>query len=223
MGIAIVAVSSKNSEMPDTNTEQLNNVAPDYRGRQAQKKIARGAEALRARRKRVFKKVGYWTAGLAVVVGGGWLLVSAAGPKGPDYSESIPVLGRNHIADGTRASYNSTPPTSGPHYASPAPARFYDEELPDEQLVHNLEHGHIWISYKPDLPLEVVKVLKDFAGGNIVVTPRSQNDTDVALTGWGRLDKFNIEANGLDKQRVEDFISRYKNRGPENVGTQGHF
>lgn len=226
--------------MPDKNTEQFrqqsigaptgasdpHNDSSNRYERQKQKKAAREAGALKAHRKRVFKKVVYWIAGLAVGVGvvggGGWLLASITGPKGTDHSQAYPILGRNHILDGSTVSYNSNPPTSGDHYASPAPARSYDQELPDEQLVHNLEHGNIWIAYKPSVSGEIIDALKDFSGGNIVVAPRSKNDTDVALVAWGRLDKFNIEASGIDKQRVKDFISRYQNRGPESAGTQGH-
>lgn len=184
---------------------------------QKQKKAAREAESTQARRKRAFKKVSYWILGVLVVLGGGWLLVGATGPKGQDYSQGISILGRNHIANGTTASYNSNPPTSGDHYAAAAPAGFYDKELPDEQLVHNLEHGHVWISYKLSLSGEIIGILKDFSGGNVVVAPRSKNDTDIALAAWGRLDKFNIEGGGVDEQRIRDFISRYQNRGPENV------
>lgn len=208
--------------MSDINTEQLNNNLSDRFERHKQKGAAREAETLRTRRKRVFKKVSYWIAGLVVVIGGGWLLISATGPKGPDYSQAYPILGRNHIADGSTASYNSNPPTSGDHYTAAAPARFYDKELPDEQLVHNLEHGHVWIAYKPSLSGEIIGILKDFSGGNVVVAPRSKNDFDITLAAWGRLDKFNIETSGIDRQRIKDFISRYQNRGPENVSVQSH-
>jgi len=209
--------------MSDTNTEQLNNASADRFERHRQKKIDREAEARKTRRKKVLKKVSYWVAGLAVVIGCGWLLISTTGPKGSDYSQPVEILGRNHIQEGTTFSdYNSNPPTSGDHYQNPAPTRFYDKELPDEQLVHNLEHGHIWIAYKPGLPAEIIDGFKNFAGGNIVVTPRSKNDTDIALAAWGRLDKFDIVANEIDGQRIKDFISRYQNRGPESVSMQGH-
>lgn len=178
---------------------------------------------VKSMRKKTLKKAIYWIAGLAIVFGGGWLLIRANSPKGPDYSSAIPVLGRNHIADGTYASYNSNPPTSGPHYPNPAPIRFYDSALPDEQVVHNLEHGNVWISYKPDLSPEIIKVLKGFAGGNTIVTPRPANDFDIALAAWGRLDKFNAEKSHIDKQRVKDFIIRYQNQGPEKVSAQSHF
>lgn len=208
--------------MPDINSQQLN-TGRDRRERRAQKKAAIEDDARKARRKTVLKKTGFWVAGLAVIFAIGWLLVNVTGPKEPDRSQGIPILGREHIADGTvYTSYNSNPPTSGPHYAVPAPARFYDRELPDEQVVHNLEHGHIWIAYRPSLPKDAVNMLKDFSGGNIIVTPRSQNDADIALAAWGRLDKFNVEGGIVDKQRIKDFISRYQNKGPENISVQDH-
>lgn len=69
------------------------------------------------------------------------------------------IQGREHISVGaSHLPYNSSPPTSGPHYGNPAPWGIYDHELPDEQLVHNLEHGGIWISYN-------CSKLKQLSGG----------------------------------------------------------
>lgn len=209
--------------MENTNNKQPNSAA-DRMELRAQKKAAREAEARMAHLKKNLKRVVYWIVGLTVVVGGVWWLISVTGPKGPDYSQAISLLDRDHIADGTTyPSYNSNPPTSGPHYAVPATPRFYDKELPDEQLVHNLEHGHVWISYKPTVPPEIIKKLSGFAGGNVIVTARSKNDSDIALAAWGRLDKFNIENGELPSQRISDFISRYRNKGPENLNRPSHF
>lgn len=178
----------------------------------------REAGERQARRGRIFKKVGYWIIGLLIILGGGWLLIRSSTPQGTDYSQSIPVLDRNHIAEGTTyTSYNSNPPTSGPHYPSPALTRFYDKELRDEQVVHNLEHGNVWISYKPGLPVETIKTLKGFASGSVIVSPRSANDSDIALAAWGRLDKFNLENSKVDEIRIKDFILRYQNQGPEKL------
>lgn len=209
--------------MLDKNIKQSNNALPDYHEKQFQKRVAREAEARRSRYNKIGKRIAYWIIGLTIIFGGGWWLIRTTGPKGPDYSQAYPILGRDHISDGTTyTSYNSNPPTSGPHYANPAPARFYDKELPDEQLVHNLEHGNIWIAYRPSLSSEIIDDLKDFSGGNVIVAPRSKNDTDIAITAWGRLDKFNFETSGIDRQRIKDFISRYQNKGPESINIQGH-
>jgi len=140
-------------------------------------------------------------------------------PKGPDYSKEFGIQGHNHIPVGaTHPPYNSNPPTSGWHYSDPAKTGFYNYELPDEQLIHNLEHGHIWIAYRPAVSPEIINSLKAFASPMAVITPRSANDSDISLASWGRLDNFNLENGTLDDKRVKNFILRYENRGPEKVG-----
>ena len=43
--------------------------------------------------------------------------------------------------------YNSFPPSSGPHFQTPAPWGIYEEPIKQTILVHNLEHGGIVIQY----------------------------------------------------------------------------
>lgn len=188
-----------------------------------EKKKLRDIEEKKKKIKRAGKKILFW----AVVAISAILLtkfIINQFPKGPDLSQAIPIIGRDHIVEGApHPDYNSNPPTSGWHYSEAAPAGFYERELTDEQLVHNLEHGHVWISYRSALPAEAIKILKKTAGGNVIATLRDKNDTDIALTSWGRLDKFNLENNSLDEQRVRNFILRYRNRGPEKVNAPRGF
>ena len=74
------------------------------------------------------------------------------------------IAGWEHIADGQKATdFNSVPPTSGQHYASPANPGISDIPIQDEVQVHNLEHGQIIIQYTcTDCP-EIVEKLKPFA------------------------------------------------------------
>lgn len=168
------------------------------------------------------KTMAGWVVGVAALWFVGAWLVTSFSPKGPDLSVAVPILGREHITPGTvYKEYNSNPPSSGPHYPQDAPTGFYTSALPDEQLVHNLEHGQIWISYQPDLPAPALAGLQKLTGDFVIITPRSQNDTDIALTAWGRQDKFNLGPDGLDTQRVSDFILRYQNLGPERLNTPG--
>lgn len=163
-------------------------------------------------------KRGIWIAAAAVLV---WLVMTGvenSRPQGSDLSQAIEIQGQAHIAVGApHEPYNSDPPTSGPHYASPARSGFYPEGLPDEQLVHNLEHGEIWISYRPGVPEVVVERLSKYPSIFVIVTAREANDTDIALAAWGRLDKFDLHAGELDEQRINDFILRYRDQGPEKV------
>ncbi|MBI4085054.1 MAG: DUF3105 domain-containing protein [Candidatus Liptonbacteria bacterium] len=193
---------------------------------EASREIKQSARELAEKREKL-KKITKRALWLFVAAGIAYLLVTwivGQFPKGPDYSRSFHILGREHISPGSpRPEYNSDPPTSGPHHPNPADVSFYSKELPDEQLVHNLEHGHVWISYRSDLSQEVVDKLKGFAGGSVIVTMRLRNDSDIALAAWGRLDKFNLESGPFPAQRIKDFILRYQNRGPENPNLPSHF
>src|SRR2546430_8502451 len=73
---------------------------------------------------------------------------------------NYPELGREHIFPGqAHPDYNSNPPTSGWHFPQPADWGYYNGELPDELVVHNLEHGGIWISFKSADDTEVINKL----------------------------------------------------------------
>ncbi len=113
--------------------------------------------------------------------------------------------------------YHTNPPVSGWHYSKPAEWGIYDQELSDQQLIHNLEHGGIWISYKPSITTpEVVENLKKVAGqfrSKVILTPREANNDMIALAAWGRLDKFDY----FDEERIIKFIKALKNKGPEFV------
>ncbi|HXF83617.1 MAG TPA: DUF3105 domain-containing protein, partial [bacterium] len=112
--------------------------------------------------------------------------------------------------------YFSNPPTSGWHYGAAARWGFYNDELPDELLVHNLEHGGIWISFRDKDDTEVVDALADLARAyrsKVIVTHRPRNDSRVAVVAWGRLMKLDR----FDRDAIADFIQRFRNRGPEFV------
>lgn len=127
------------------------------------------------------------------------------------------IVGRNHIASGTAGSgYNSNPPSSGMHWPSPAKNGVYDQPLPDEQLIHNLEHGHVWISYKPEAPDEVKNKLKEIVKDDdwkVILEPRGKNETMIALVAWGRV----LKMDDPNYDKVKDFIRTYRNRGLENT------
>jgi hypothetical protein len=147
-----------------------------------------------------------------------YLGVKANMPTVADTSVLYADQGREHIqVDATHPEYNSNPPSSGWHYANPADPGFYSETVADEYFVHNMEHGDIWIAYHPDIENDFVEILRTFANARTVIAPRAANETDIALVAWRRVDAFNIENDLLDETRIRDFITRYQNKGPEQV------
>src|SRR3990167_11355106 len=85
---------------------------------------------------------------LGLILAAGWCIYKASNVKQP--GEAVADLGRNHVPEGTVVEYNSTPPTSGPHYEQWEKPGVYDRMLPDGRLIHSLEHGYIVISYNCD-------------------------------------------------------------------------
>ena len=118
--------------------------------------------------------------------------------------------------------YNSFPPTSGDHWSAAQTCGFYDEPIPDERVVHNLEHSNIVISY--NLPNEAdVDALKDFyddlddSWRNHFTVARPYDGIapgQVGLSAWGILDVMD----GVDEDRISRFYEHYVGRlGPEGA------
>ena len=63
---------------------------------------------------------------------------------------------------GTSKKWNTDPPTSGPHYAVPLIWGAYTDPVNLGQIVHNLEHGGIYILYGKDVPPATVAKLRTF-------------------------------------------------------------
>ncbi|OGM99787.1 MAG: hypothetical protein A3B91_02175 [Candidatus Yanofskybacteria bacterium RIFCSPHIGHO2_02_FULL_41_29] len=129
---------------------------------------------------------------------------------------------RDHITVGQKHEiYNSNPPTGGWHYAQPAQSGIYDKEFPDEQLIHNLEHSHVWIAYRPDLSPDQVEKLADIAkeyGSKIIMTPRVANDSPIALVAWERL----LKMDSVDEVLAREFVDAYRGTaGPEKIADFG--
>ena len=175
-------------------------------------------ERLRDSRTRKIKRLAIWIVILAVIGAGIHGAVKWSSKQGEHKpGVAVPEMGRDHIAPGTEHEpYNSNPPTSGPHYANPANWGFYEEPLSDEQLIHNLEHGGIWISYKnpDDSELEAqLKAISEKYTLKVIITPRPQDDSPIAVAAWGRLLKLET----FDRSQIEDFIKVFINKGPEQT------
>lgn len=162
--------------------------------------------------------------GIVIVVAGfgGYLFwqdlqsgaLSDEGTGLPAVGEEFADEGQTHVVVGTPVEYKTNPPTSGSHYAEPANWGVYQIAPDDRQLVHNLEHGGIWISYKPSIDADTKAKLEDIGRrnpGSVVVSPREGNDANIAVVSWRR--KITMDA--FDRDRIEQFISHNINKAPE--------
>jgi len=123
----------------------------------------------------------------------------------------------NHLSVGETVKYNTTPPTSGDHWTIPASCGFYPGGMPDEQIVHNLEHGNIIVSYNLTDADEIDRLSEVIDGiglSNLWGITRFYDqipEGQVALATWGVLDTME----GVDRDRIEAFFDYSGNLGPE--------
>jgi len=150
-------------------TETTRVTKKDRREQRREEERRRQAEA--ARRARTTRYTTIAVVAVLVVIGLAlaWGPISGLfnrGDAAQAQGQQFANQGQEHINPGqTHIAYNSNPPTSGPHYPNPANCGIYDQSLPDEELVHNLEHGGIVIEYNcPDACPDLVQQLKDVAG-----------------------------------------------------------
>jgi len=124
------------------------------------------------------------------------------------------------------SSYSTTPPTSGPHWGSPewADCGIHEAGVPDERIVHNMEHGHVVISY--NLPneddaarmAEVAKGLPDLDAWGVVRPYSKIEEGTVAMTAWGLMDTLEEVA----AERIRSFYTEYaRNRFSEETAQVG--
>ncbi len=107
--------------------------------------------------------------------------------------------GQKHVA--SKDYGGSEPPTSGDH-AEPLQWQAYTQEIRDDNVIHNMEHGGIYISYRPDLPPEQVSKLKSlffppyskdgFSPTKAIMAPRSNNKAPIVISSWTRNQKIEI-------------------------------
>ena len=122
------------------------------------------------------------------------------------------------IADVAPEGYNTIPPTSGRHWDAWSDCGFYNYPLPDELLVHNLEHGNIVISYNLADHVEVAELRAAVSAVPLAAEfaivrryPRLPPGM-VALAAWGALDRML----GVDAGRIAGFFEQYPGTaGPE--------
>ncbi|RAY17223.1 DUF3105 domain-containing protein [Actinomadura craniellae] len=121
-------------------------------------------------------------------------------------------LSRNHTP--AAVSYPTNPPMGGDHDSQwqNCDGRVYDQALRNENAVHSLEHGAVWITYRPGLPAGQLDQLRDTVEKTdyTMLSPVPNQDSPVTLTAWGK----QLKLQDAGDQRVSDFLRAFV-KGPQ--------
>jgi hypothetical protein len=117
----------------------------------------------------------------AVLEGAGCTLTTVrAVPNERDHSDVT-------SPDQVMPQWNTDPPTSGPHYGEPAVYGIYTDPVQQARLVHNLEHGAVFIQYGARVPKADIAAITAFYASHqagTVVAPYPALGTTIALGAW---------------------------------------
>ncbi len=141
------------------------------------------------------------------------------------FDNEAPSAEGRHFAQGEFPGYNTVqygtdPPTSGRHIGELVEPGVYDEPVPNEVLVHQMEHGYAiaWYNCAASPALdeagcsavrdELGQVVNQALGDGLraVMTPDTTMTHRIALTAWQYMDTMDE----VDEERIRTFLERFE-------------
>ncbi len=137
-----------------------------------------------------------------------------------------------HLTPCTDTTFDTTPPSEGPHYATWAAFGVYDAPVPWGHLVHSLEHGGVVIAYAcgadcADVPARLRAFYDTYTPDprctttsvphRLIVVPSPDLDVPIAAAAWGEI----YRATCLDEASLRAFVDAHYARAPEDFCAPG--
>jgi hypothetical protein len=119
--------------------------------------------------------------------------------------QSFDKLTQNHVEG--PVSYPQTPPVGGDHNAVWQNCGVYAQPIQNENAVHSLEHGAVWITYQPTLAADQIQTLTALAKANnyALMSPFPNQKSPIVVSAWGK----QLSLQNATDSRLEPFLRRY--------------
>ncbi len=160
-----------------------------------------------AARKRAIAVWGSVAAVIAIIGGivGYTIFKDVSGRPTLDAVKSYTYKGGAHVT--TKVAYKQTPPVGGEHNGVWLNCGVYTKAVPNENAVHSLEHGAVWVTYRPDLPAaQVAKLKEEMPETYALLSPYPGLPSPVVASAWGK----QIYLTGADDARLPLFMKEYR-------------
>ena len=110
--------------------------------------------------------------------------------------------------------YEQTPPVGGAHNPIWQNAAFYEQPIRNENAVHTLEHGAVWITFSPDLPQDQQDKIKELVEGRDCLMaspyPDLPEGDPIVASAWGK----HLVVESADDPKLQQFVQSFR-RGPQ--------
>ncbi|MEO7275751.1 MAG: DUF3105 domain-containing protein [Vicinamibacterales bacterium] len=155
------------------------------------------------RRKRVWRAIG---AAVIVAVAGVWAYRMVTDRRFTSSITTAHYPAAQHVAGAI--TYRESPPLGGPHHVVWQNCGIYRVPLHNEHAVHALEHGAIWITYRPDLAtMEIQRLQAAATDDYMLLSPYPGLPAPVVVSAWNN----QLQLTGADDPRLARFIRDFKN------------
>lgn len=194
----------------------INQTVKQQREQKRQEKLAEYQRQLAKRRR---GKIVWWVVGSTAAVAIVALVVASFvfAPQGaPTYgaldSEGIEIEGvetfeneTTHV-EGT-VDYAQSPPAGGPHNSVWLNCGIYTEPQTNENAVHSMEHGAIWVTYDADaLSDDELSTLRaQLPSTYVILSPHDGLDSPIVLSGWNH----QLKVESASDERIPEFLEEY--------------
>ena len=168
-------------------------------------------------------------AGLVILLVAGLVAVAVA------FAASTTTAGKSSLPDGTKVfteqdhshvsgtvTYDHVPPVGGPHNPVQLNCGIYVIPVPNENAVHSMEHGAVWITFDPNLPSDQVAALQrlvetHYVGTEryLILSPYSGIPSPIVASAWG----YQLGVSQASDPRLIQFIEAFAGGG--QGGEQG--
>ncbi|MFD4423188.1 DUF3105 domain-containing protein [Agromyces sp. NPDC058484] len=102
--------------------------------------------------------------------------------------------------------YAQTPPAGGEHNPAWLNCGVYTEPVPNENAVHSLEHGAVWVTYDPDLAAgELEALTSKLPSTYVVLSPFDGLPSPIVLSAWNS----QLQVDSADDERIAAFLEEY--------------
>ncbi len=195
---------------------EINLTVKQQREQQKQAKLAEYQKQI-ARRRR--SRIVWWTVGIVAaiaVIALVWASIAFAPQPEPsaeytEGSDGATIEGvetftnvTDHV-EGT-VDYDQNPPAGGPHNAVWLNCGIYTEPVPNENAVHSLEHGAVWVTYDPAMSDEDLETLRTWLPSSyVILSPYEGMDTAIAVSAWDA----QLKVDSASDERIGEFFEEY--------------
>lgn len=102
--------------------------------------------------------------------------------------------------------YPQNPPAGGEHNPAWLNCGVYTQPVPNENAVHSLEHGALWVTYDPSLSSSDLDSLKaKLPSTYVILSPFDGLPSPIVLSGWN----VQLQLEEADDPRVAQFFEEY--------------